>query len=105
MWGLFWLGEGVAAPFICEEGGGFDAGDFERAAAFFAGDFVVEEHHVAGGFGEFGAVAFVGVAGEGCYFAAFEPAELVFFNGPAKVAVEFGWLGYLRFAVKGFFVH
>src|SRR6185437_11072347 len=60
-----------------EEGDGLDAGDFKALAAadVAAADEVVGADHVALGFGEAGAVALVGAAGELGFFAADDPAD------------------------------
>jgi hypothetical protein len=73
-----------------QEGDGLDSGDFEAFAAadIFAGDHVVSADHVGLGFGEAGAVAFVGVARQAVLFAADEPAKLVFGGLSAVGAAE-----------------
>jgi hypothetical protein len=57
-----------------------NAGDFKALAAadILAGELVVAADHVGLGFGEAGAVAFVGAAGDLSFLAADDPLDGVF---------------------------
>jgi len=84
-----------------EEGYGLDSGDLEALAAadVFACDHVVAAHHIGLGLGEAGAVALVGMAGQGVLFAADEPAELILV-GLAAVGAGEGVVALLGTLVK-----
>src|ERR1700733_9198066 len=73
-----------------QERGGFDSGDVETLAAahVLADRLVVEQHHVAGGFGEAGPVSLVGAAGQALDLLSHHPAQLVGVRSPAKRTVQ-----------------
>ena len=85
----------------------FDAGDIETFAAahVFAHGFVVQQNHIAGEFGEAGAVAFVGAAGDLIQFLAQHPTEFIGVGGAAKRAIEGCRLGGFGLAEKSSLFH
>src|SRR5215471_508269 len=84
-----------------------DAGDVEALAAahVLAGDFIVQQDHVALRFGELGAVALVGALRDAVLLLTHHPAEFVTLAGLAPGTVQGRRLGGLRIAVKRSFVH
>src|SRR3954454_18027786 len=75
----------VLGSLVVEKGQRLQAGDLERLAAAHvrAGQFIVAAHHVGLRFGKFGAIAFVGIAGQLRAFAADYPGDLVIVGLPA----------------------
>jgi hypothetical protein len=67
-----------------------DAGDLKALAAarILAGDHIIAPDHVASGFGEFGAVAFVSAGRELALLGADQPGKFIFALLAAMRAVE-----------------
>src|SRR5262249_7650422 len=76
-----------------------DAGNLEALAAaqVLAGHHVVFAQHVGAGFGEAGAVAFVGAAGKLVLLGAYQPGHFIFGRLMTVGTVQRGWFLFLTF--------
>src|ERR1041385_7751313 len=92
---------------FCQEGDGLDAGDVKTlpASQVLAGSLIVEEQHIALGFGKLGAIALVAAAGHAVLLLSKQPAQFVGIGGAAERAIQLRRLGGLRFIEKSPFIH
>ena len=92
---------------VGKESSGLNAGDVEEfaAALVLAGCFIVEQHHITGGFSEFGAIPLIGLTRQAVHFAPDQPAQFVGVGGSAVGAIQRHRFYGLRFTVEGAFVH
>lgn len=83
------------------------AGDFEALAApqVLAGHHVVAAEHVGAGFGEAGAVALIGAAGDLFLLGTHQPVDFVFSRLLAVRAIQRGRLFFRAFIEEFAFVH
>ena len=83
------------------------SGDFEAFAAahVFAGHHVVFADHVGAGFGEAGAIAFVGASGKLALLSAHHPGDFILGGLMAMRTVQRGRFFFLTFIEKFTFFH
>jgi hypothetical protein len=78
------------------------AGDFKALTAthIFADHEIVFSHHVGTGFGEAGAIALIGAAGELAFFGTDQPGDFIFARLVAVRTVERCWFLFWPFVKK-----
>lgn len=92
---------------VVEEGHRFDTGNVETfpAAHVLARGLIVDQHHVALGFGELSAVAFVASAGHTVLLLTDDPFQFVGIGGAAIGAVQLRRLARAGFGIESSLVH